>query len=57
MAHGEAPETRYNAKRIEFSETGTTAVPDITLSGGLFLSGGALTYMGSTGKCTLVAAA
>lgn len=54
MAHNEYAETKLNVQLMELKEYGETA-PTLSLSGGLFLSGGNLFFLSSSGSCTQLA--
>ena len=55
MAYNEDPEVLLNVERLQFPSL--TTVPTSTLSGALYVSGGALSYVGSTGTVTELGAA
>jgi len=56
MAHDEAPVNRFVTKTIEIAESGVGAKSFAVSGGGLFVSGGALTYVGTGGTITQLGA-
>jgi len=55
MAYNEDPQVLLNVERLQFPNL--TTVPTLNLSGAIYVSGGALSYKGSTGTITQLAVA
>ena len=56
MAHDEAPIENFNVTLIGMKEYDSITAPTVNLSGCLYVSGGALYYIGSSTQTQLAAA-